>query len=130
MSDDERRRRERDSQREKRRANPEESKRAARDRYLKNNLEQRIRSRVHKALKQQKVPKVVSISGYGIRVSDIASYIGPCPGEREEWHIDHIRPLSSFDLSVPEQVREAFRPENHQWLTAGQNMRKHAKYVP
>lgn len=35
--------------------------------------------------------------------------------------IDHIKPLCSFDLTKPEEVRKAFAPENHQWLTREDN---------
>jgi len=38
--------------------------------------------------------------------------------------IDHIRPLCSFDLTDPEQVKIAFSPENHRWLLAEENARK------
>lgn len=54
--------------------------------------------------------------------------LGPRPGSGQEWHIDHIRPLASFDLDDSEQVRQAFAPENHQWLPAKDNLSKGAKY--
>lgn len=41
-----------------------------------------------------------------------------------KWHIDHVMPLSKFDLNNPEEVKKAFTPENHQWLTAKENIRK------
>jgi len=43
-----------------------------------------------------------------------------------KWHIDHIRPLSSFDLSDPAQVSEACNYENLQPLWAVDNLRKGA----
>jgi hypothetical protein len=45
-----------------------------------------------------------------------------------EWHLDHIRPLSSFDLSVPEQVRESSHYTNLQPLWAIDNLRKGSKF--
>ncbi len=61
---------------------------------------------------------------YGINWDAICRNIGPCPGPRADWHIDHIVPLSSFDFSNPLEVAMAFAPDNHQWLTAEENMKK------
>lgn len=41
--------------------------------------------------------------------------------------IDHITPIAAFDLDDPAQVREAFAPANHQWLTREANRAKWAK---
>jgi hypothetical protein len=40
------------------------------------------------------------------------------------WHIDHILPLSSYDLTDPAQQREAFHYTNLQPLWASANMAK------
>lgn len=45
-----------------------------------------------------------------------------------EWHIDHIRPCSSFDLSDPAQQRECFNFTNAQPLWAKDNLSKGAKW--
>jgi len=43
------------------------------------------------------------------------------------WHIDHIRPISSFDLLDPEQQRAAFSYKNLQPLWASENLAKSDK---
>lgn len=44
-----------------------------------------------------------------------------------DWHIDHIRPCASFDLSVPEQQQECFHYTNLRPLWAEENIKKGAK---
>jgi hypothetical protein len=119
----------RDAQRRKRANDPESCRAAARQHYRNNRISHCIRNRVYRALHQQSVPKTMTVAGYGIDIQGIARHLGPCPGSPGEWHIDHIRPLSSFDFSDPSQVTEAFAPCNHQWLTANDNRTKAAKYA-
>lgn len=45
------------------------------------------------------------------------------------WHIDHIRPCASFDLSRPEDQAACFHYSNMQPLLAIENMRKGSRYV-
>ena len=45
------------------------------------------------------------------------------------WHIDHIKPCSSFDLSDPRQQRECFHYTNLQPLWALDNIRKKDKII-
>lgn len=48
---------------------------------------------------------------------------------RNEWHIDHIRPLASFDLTDENQLREACHYTNLQPLWARDNLKKGAKLL-
>lgn len=86
----------------------------------------RLRHRLREAFKRySKNGKVAPSADYGIDWQAILEHLGPCPGNVSEYHIDHIVPLSSFDHDDPVQVRQAWAPENHQWLLAADNRRKH-----
>jgi len=85
----------------------------------------RLRSRFRNAMRAYtRTGKVKTSKEYGISYAAILAHLGPCPGAREAWHIDHVRPLRSFDLSDSEQVRKAMCPENFQWLPAKVNLAK------
>jgi hypothetical protein len=43
------------------------------------------------------------------------------------WHVDHIKPLAAFDLSNPEEVKQATHYTNLQPLEAVLNMKKSSK---
>ena len=45
-----------------------------------------------------------------------------------KWHIDHIKPCASFDLSKPEDQKECFHYTNLQPLWAIENITKGSKY--
>ncbi len=45
------------------------------------------------------------------------------------WHIDHIKPLSSFDLNSPQQLKEACHYTNLQPLWALDNLTKGSKVI-
>lgn len=48
-------------------------------------------------------------------------------GNMGKWHIDHIKPCASFDLTDPEQQRECFHYTNLQPLWGKDNISKGAK---
>lgn len=47
-----------------------------------------------------------------------------------EWHIDHIRPCASFDLTDEAQIHECFHYSNLRPLCAKENVKKGAKWTP
>ena len=86
-------------------------------------MKTKLRKRVSKNIRDGKIRKSLnSLIDYG----KIIEHLGPPPGEN--YHIDHIFPLSAFDLTKKSHVLAAFAPENHQWLLDKENMSKKDKY--
>lgn len=74
--------------------------------------------------------KTKNASEYGIDFDAIIRYLlkrKPKDFDRKMYHIDHVVPLCRFDFNKPEQIRMAFLPENHQWLSKKDNIRKGSK---
>lgn len=71
--------------------------------------------------------KKLPTSKYGINYKKIINHLKPFPKEISKYHVDHIIPLCTFDLTNPIQIKEAFAPENHQWLLAKENLSKGGK---
>ena len=73
--------------------------------------------------------KIMVSSKYGIDYKAIIEHLGPHPNTRGiegKFHIDHIIPVSAFDINDLEQVKIAFAPSNHRWLLAHENRFKNA----
>ncbi len=89
-----------------------------------------LRTRLWKALKLYTTTgKVRNSKQYGIDHAAIIEHLKPFPVDIHLYHIDHIRPLCSFNLEDPEEIKKAFAPENHQWLLAFDNISKGGKWV-
>ena len=91
-------------------------------------LKHRLRQNLINAMNAYRSGKIWSSTKYGIDYTKIINKLGPPPNNSQKWHVDHIRPLKSFDLTNPEEIKNAFAPENLQWLTAEENMRKHTTW--
>jgi len=91
----------------------------------------RLRSSLYYALNYYtRTGKILSSRKYGIDLRTIIKKLTPLPfpiSERSKWHIDHVRPISSFDLTNPEEIRKCFSADNLQWLTAKENLSKGAQ---
>ena len=84
-----------------------------------------LRSRLKQAFKNySKFGKTNTSDEYGIDYNAIIEYLKPFPKNRHLYHIDHIIPCCSFDLTDIEQIRKCFAPENHQWLLIKDNLSK------
>jgi hypothetical protein len=95
-----------------------------------------IRSRVWQALKKQKVTKTQKTNELiGCSIIKLQSHLESKfqPGMnwgnygRKGWHIDHIIPLSSFNLSDPDQLKIATHYTNLQPLWWFDNIKKSNK---
>ena len=89
-----------------------------------------LRSRFGNAFSQfSKTGKIMSSHEYGIDFKIIIKHLKPFPKNIENYEIDHVIPLSWFNFNNPKEIRWAFAPENHQWLTKKENMEKGNRYI-
>ena len=81
-----------------------------------------------------KTSKIYTSKKYGVDYEAIIEHLKPFPEDLSKYHIDHIRPLVSFNFVNEDgstnivEVNKAFAPENHQWLLAKDNMTKGSNY--
>jgi hypothetical protein len=92
-----------------------------------------LRHRVWTTVKNNYKTKV-TLKLIGCSVNFLKSHLASkfTPGMSWEnygkWHIDHIRPCASFDLSKPSEQRKCFHYTNLQPLWAEENLSKNDKY--
>lgn len=94
-----------------------------------------LRSRINNILKT-KIKKGSAIKDLGCSVEELKVYLESKfqsgmtweNHSKTGWHIDHIRPLSSFDLTKRKQFKEACHYTNLQPLWAIDNLKKNNKY--
>lgn len=97
----------------------------------KNDLNYRIKNNLRRRLLHafEKYPngKENTSDEYGIDYKKIVEHlikVKPSDFKEKKYEIDHIIPLAKFDFNNKDQIKKAFAPENHQWLTRQQNCRK------
>lgn len=92
-----------------------------------------VRERIKRYMKQHRAQGSVT-SALGCSWSELMRHLeskfqpGMSWENRADWHIDHIRPLSSFDLTDPAQFAQAAHYTNLQPLWALDNLRKSNKW--
>lgn len=94
-----------------------------------------LRTRLYKALRAQgtrKDKKTIELLGAPIAVvrQHLAGtfQLGMTWENYGIWHVDHIRPCASFDLSDPAQAKSCFHYTNLQALWAADNLKKGDRY--
>lgn len=91
------------------------------------------RTRIYKAVKGIAKPKR-TIELIGCSIEQLKQHLesqftsGMSWENYGEWHIDHIRPCSSFDLLNEEEMKKCFNYMNLQPLWAEENLHKSDKY--
>ncbi len=93
-----------------------------------------LRSRLGESIKNE-VKKGSSVKDLGCSISQFKSYIESkwLDGMswdnygKHGWHLDHIVPLASFDLTDNDEIRSACHYTNYQPLWASDNIRKSNK---
>lgn len=97
----------------------------------------RLRTRVWEMIKKQGASKQYKFDEYlGCTVVFFMSYIESLWEDEMSWdnythsgwHLDHIRPCASFDLTDPAQQRQCFHYSNYQPLWAKDNFKKNSFY--
>jgi len=92
-----------------------------------------IRSRIYIALKQNKVMRTIKYLGASSveYLQWIFSYTENYTLDNygKEWHIDHVIPLSKFNLEDTEEQMLAFNWRNTMPLSAKENLSKHNKIL-
>lgn len=86
-----------------------------------------LRNRFRRALNEYGHGKKYSMEKYGIDIDKCYNKLKPIRNGKF-WHLDHIRPLCSFDLSKKMEIQRAFSPSNVQWLSAQDNLRKGGRF--
>lgn len=93
-----------------------------------------LRSRLNKALKgNNKSLKTIQL--LGTTIENFKQHLQSKFTENMNWnnygawHIDHIKPCASFNLSIPEEQKQCFHYTNLQPLWALENLVKGSKYM-
>lgn len=94
-----------------------------------------VRNRIYCALKRGGVSKPVKpFTLLGCTINELKSHLEPQFREgmswsnHGKWHIDHIRPCASFDLTLLDQQLICFNYKNLQPLWALDNIKKNDRY--
>ena len=117
-------------------------KKQKRNEYLKNKLKtdfnykliHTIRVRIKDVLRGHSKSDL-TINMLGCTINELWKHLQSTfkPGMSKEnhgkWHVDHIIPCASFDLSKPEEQAKCFHYSNLQALWAHENLSKGAKYT-
>ena len=87
-----------------------------------------IRSLIRTSIKEYSLyGKKLTCKEYGINFKEIYTKLGPKPAV--DYHLDHIIPISKFNLDNKEHVKLAHLPCNLRWLSSTENIQKRDKII-
>ena len=100
-------------------------------------LRGKLRGILSRIIREQNIKKedLHALELLGCSVEDFRKHIedqfkeGMTWANHGEWHLDHIKPLSSFDLTQKENMKVALHYTNHQPLWARDNLLKGDKLI-
>ncbi len=99
-------------------------------------IQNRLRTRINKMLRVKGARKSYkTVELVGCSWAFLKSYIegqfieGMSWSNRNQWHVDHVKPCAKFDLTDPDEQKACFNFTNLQPLWAPDNMKKGAKYA-
>ena len=89
------------------------------------NIKMRLRNCFNNALKKYvETERFIVSKNKNIDYKAIIEHLKPFPEDIKNWHIDHIIPVSFFDLTNEEHLKKAWSPINFQWLKVSDNISK------
>ena len=98
-------------------------------------IQQRLQTRLNRVLKRVGTKRAHAMDRYLECTSEeLAQHLERQFGDtmswekKGEWHVDHIRPCSSFDLTKEEQIHVCFNWRNLQPMNGRENQSKQDKY--
>lgn len=97
--------------------------------------EYRIKNKEEILKMSTKTGKIMTSKKYGIDYKAIIEHLKPFLADISLYHMDHIKPLRSFNFvnkdgsTNLEEVRKANVPTNFQWLKASDNLSKGKKII-
>ena len=95
-------------------------------------IKKNLRGRIYKAIKRNS-KSLSTMFLIGCSIEELKTHLssmfieGMSWNNYGKWHIDHIKPCDSFDLSDPTQQKECFHYSNLQPLWAIENIKKSNK---
>lgn len=123
----------RETQKNYRLRNPNRKK-IRRDNDLNFRLRENLRTRVHHAVKGISKKSNKTMDLIGCEIEFLKKHLeglfqeGMSWENYGEWHMDHIKPCSLFDLEIESEQKKCFNYTNLQPLWAVDNLRKNNKY--
>lgn len=98
--------------------------------HILHNLRSRLNFALKKSIKQESAKELIGCTIEELKIHLANQFVGDMTWDNYgEWHIDHIRPCSSFNMLMEEDRKRCFHYSNLQPLWAEDNFSKGDKIV-